>query len=261
MNNRKKIEQYKAELEKKIASDFWRYKSALLRIIYREYQNSVQKSGKISMQKFAANLQKKLKIPKNIQAKILTELKATQKKIAEIWDEYFSEIGEKTGNRINDYEKMLAVYSVDFPNIEKPVAKKVIKEVRKSVAGDYGFKEIRKKLVNTGLGYYTAENLARTSLAQFDNAYHTEIAQQAGAEYFLYDGHKSKNSRDFCIRHVGRVYTIAELSAMNNGQGLPVETSLGGYRCQHWLTALINYNRKVPGELYTPLHHDGMGGI
>ncbi len=248
---RKKIESAKLRLSKKISNNLTSYKKAIIKVIATEYHQQQQKNKEINIKNFATKLQKKMLVPVEIRKEIITNLINTEHFITTVWSDYFSEVADKeitlTGN---DYLKLKAFRTIKFDDIEKEISNAVITEVKKSIHGKYGFNSIRKKLENSGLGMYTAENLTRTALAQFDNAYHVEIAQQAGAEYFLYDGTLSENSRDFCSEHVGRVYTLTELAEMDNKQGLPVQTSLGGYRCQHYLTALLDYNRKSYGELY-----------
>ena len=251
MNPRKKIEKAKKELTKLILSDIENYKRAVIRRIFREYSSGYAKLDDKDIKKFADKLQKTQFVPSSFQVALFTSVQNTQTQIASLWDNYFQTVAKKDVSLSeNDFEKMLALYQIEFSDIDAEIANQVIREVERSVKGNYGFNAIRKRLEKTGLGIYSAENLARTALAQFDNSYHTEIAQQAGAKYFLYDGVISPNTRAFCRKHVGGVYTLAELKAMNNRQGLPVETSLGGYRCTHMLTALIDYKRKNYGEKY-----------
>lgn len=55
---------------------------------------------------------------------------------------------------------------------------------------------------------------------------------------FLYDGPEDGKNRPFCSEHLGIVYTAAALRRLDNGQGLPVETFAGGYRCRHRLVPI-----------------------
>lgn len=50
---------------------------------------------------------------------------------------------------------------------------------------------------------------------------------------FLYEGPLDEKTRPFCRERVGRVFTLKEIQAMDNEQGLPVITNLGGYNCRH----------------------------
>lgn len=58
------------------------------------------------------------------------------------------------------------------------------------------------------------------------------VAISHGNKYFRYTGPK-ENIRPFCREHLGKVYSIDEIRAMSNGQGLPVEYYCGGYNCRH----------------------------
>lgn len=52
---------------------------------------------------------------------------------------------------------------------------------------------------------------------------------------FIYTGPLDSSTRPFCANHVGESYSLAELDKLDNGQGLSVRTSLGGYNCRHYL--------------------------
>ena len=61
-------------------------------------------------------------------------------------------------------------------------------------------------------------------------------AEDAEAVYFKYVGPPAE--RSFCEEHLGRVYTEAEIEALQNGQNLPVRLYGGGYNCRHrWVLA------------------------
>jgi hypothetical protein len=48
-------------------------------------------------------------------------------------------------------------------------------------------------------------------------------------------GPRDKLNRPFCrkLLDLGRTYTREQIEGMNNGQGLPVFTTFGGYKCRH----------------------------
>lgn len=55
---------------------------------------------------------------------------------------------------------------------------------------------------------------------------------------FLYDGPEDSKTRDFCDRHVGKVYTREALERLDNGTGMPVTVLVGGWRCRHRLSPI-----------------------
>lgn len=53
---------------------------------------------------------------------------------------------------------------------------------------------------------------------------------------FLYLGPADDKTRDFCLEHVGKVYTRDEIDALDNGQLDNVFLTGGGYNCRHaWI--------------------------
>lgn len=244
---RKNIEQLKEQLRADVAANAVKYKRAILKQIDKLYRQS----GSGDLESFAKNFLQNFKITAKEENLLLGDLETTQKQIADAWNEYFNQSPSA------NYEKLIAVNSIDLSktSIEDDVKKTVTTEIKKGIAGEYGIQSITTKLKNSGLGSSEAYTLANTTLAQFDNSYMTEVASQAGVIYYLYDGTLSNNTRDFCKKHFKRVYTLDELRAMDNHQGLDVATSLGGYNCQHYLTPLVGYVRKEYGEIYNPAHY------
>jgi len=243
---RKNIEQLKEQLREDILANGMQYKRAIIKQIDKLYRAS----GSNNIEDFASTFLRDFKLSDKDYKLLLGDLQTTQKQIAQTWDNHFD---IPNGN----YEKLIAVNSIDFSktSLEDDVKKAVTNEAKKAINGDLGFDSLRQKLKNTGLGSDEAYTLANTALAQADNGYMAEVASQADVIYYMYDGIISANSRPFCRDHFKRVYTLAELSAMDNHQGLDVASSLGGYNCQHYLTPLVNYVRLEYGEKFNPAHY------
>lgn len=64
---------------------------------------------------------------------------------------------------------------------------------------------------------------------------------------YLYDGPDDAKIRPFCSEVVGRVFTLAALRRLDNGQGLPVESHRGGYRCRHRLSPILLSDAREEG--------------
>jgi hypothetical protein len=58
-------------------------------------------------------------------------------------------------------------------------------------------------------------------------------SQADGAEYFAYIGPTDDRTREFCLRHVGRVYHKNDIAKMNNGTQGDVMMTRGGWNCRH----------------------------
>jgi hypothetical protein len=61
-------------------------------------------------------------------------------------------------------------------------------------------------------------------------------ALQAGDDpdtTFAFFGPVDEKTRDFCLEHVGKVYTRAEIDALDNGQIDNCFLTAGGFSCRH----------------------------
>lgn len=77
----------------------------------------------------------------------------------------------------------------------------------------------------------------RTGTAAFHNTLHIKKARDVGVDRFVYLGPYDKVTREFCRDLLAKrsppIYTFAEISSMDNGQGLDVFATGGGYNCRH----------------------------
>ena len=226
------------------------YNKAVVRQLVNLYNSLPSNLSPEERLRALVNATKNFKLSATNQNIILKDVVVTAQEIAGIWDTYFP------GQAIpEDYEKILAANKINFEAVNETISHIVKKEVLKAVLSGAGFNAIQSALSNSGLGFHQASTIANTYVAMFDNKYMQYVAAKAGIQYFIYDGILLNQTRPFCRERVGRVYTISELTAMNNSQGLPVEQALGGYNCTHFLTPAGDYNRKATGELYDPSHH------
>jgi hypothetical protein len=85
---------------------------------------------------------------------------------------------------------------------------------------------------------HTAQTAVDTARAAFDRTARVEAAKEAGVQYFRYTGPPAE--RGFCKQHIDKVYTLAEIEALNNGQGLPVLQFMGGYNCRHRWVPIVD---------------------
>ena len=86
-----------------------------------------------------------------------------------------------------------------------------------------------------------AGQLAHDSIMQFDGQFTIHKAKEAGLKHFKYTGTIVGTTRDFCRRHIGRIYNEKQIRAIWTGNwggkssGDPFVVR-GGYRCRHtWL--------------------------
>ena len=74
---------------------------------------------------------------------------------------------------------------------------------------------------------------ARTATAQWGRSLTAQAAEEAGLDNYLYVGPRDGETRGFCKELIDLVVTSKQMKKLNNGQGLSVKTSGGGYNCRH----------------------------
>ena len=107
---------------------------------------------------------------------------------------------------------------------------------------DEAISELQKIYLNQRTGdnfsRYTRQ-MAHDSLMQFDANFNMEKAREVGLTHFEYSGNIIRDSRDWCISHVGRIMTEDEIreewennSWAGKSSGDPFIVR-GGYNCRH----------------------------
>lgn len=91
--------------------------------------------------------------------------------------------------------------------------------------------------VSDGMGRYVKQQV-HDALVQFDRTINAKVALDSGAEKFIYKGPDDEVTREFCQRHVNKVYTIDEIKKIWEGDWAGKSSSnpfatAGGYNCRH----------------------------
>jgi len=73
----------------------------------------------------------------------------------------------------------------------------------------------------------------KTKLSQYGRSITAIAAVEADIDHFLYTGPNDGITRPFCDALVNKVVTSKQMRRLDNGQGLSVITSGGGYNCRH----------------------------
>lgn len=130
---------------------------------------------------------------------------------------------------------LLQTAGVGYAQVGDRIRRDVLRAVERGLRQDLPAKDIE-SLVGHAMRTkrHVARTITRTALGGFDRANVVRQAFAAGVERFRYAG--PVGERDFCRERVGKVYTLEQIQAMNNGQGLPVLLYCGGYNCRHsWI--------------------------
>jgi hypothetical protein len=73
----------------------------------------------------------------------------------------------------------------------------------------------------------------KTKIASYGRQVTATVGESAGLDLYLYTGPRDGITRRFCKPLINKVVTEAQMARLDNGQGLPVKLSGGGYNCRH----------------------------
>jgi len=85
-----------------------------------------------------------------------------------------------------------------------------------------------------------------TTTATFGRLMEQQASTGEPGELFLFAGPVDAKMRPFCADHIGKVYTRAQIVQLDNGQGLDVLVTCGGYNCRHVWMALSPTSELAP---------------
>ncbi len=153
----------------------------------------------------------------------------------DIMDARGSVVDELTGADINVIK---AASQLSFAKMKDEVRTSLIPTVQKAIAAESGPTVLMHQLRQ--MEFSRPKTLAYTSLAQFNNGLTIATGEASGVDLFLWDGPAPiPTSHELCKKFAGKKLTLDELDSLDNGTGMPVRLTLGGYNCRHSLTAVV----------------------
>jgi len=227
------VKKYRHELEqiKRMArAELEANTQKFTRAIVRELGALMHRYDITELDELAEAVRKRFHLPATERAILEDIVKRAQADMTDIWNDYFST------NKIG-YEGIKVIEQIDFGQLRNDHRDAILTELKNALKRGLKYSDVRANLIKKKIGAFHATTLANTAIAKYDNGYMHEVCHQAGIEKFLYDGMPAQ--RPFCRERLGHVYTRKQIEGMNNGQGLDVMTSLGGYNCVHFWTPVF----------------------
>jgi len=162
--------------------------------------------------------------------------------------ENYSDLGLST--TFTDFDKtMIDQLSnqsmLDFVNIGNDARARVEGALYQSIAAQVPMEELIGQISAALTGQFAqngrplssyAELYANDALMNYYNSVHLEKGRQLGLDKFYYSGTIMGNTRDFCRRRVGNVYTTEQINSWDfswSGKSGPAMTNRGGWNCRH----------------------------
>ncbi len=136
--------------------------------------------------------------------------------------------------------KTLTVQNV-FDDVVVPTVAKNVKDSLLSIVVDTPKDQAMSNLAQTlQRGAGTLQTEVRTKIAQFGRSVNMIAADAVGMDQYLYTGPRDGITRPFCNALINKVVSKEQMDKLNNGQGLSVQSSGGGYNCRHSWSPVTN---------------------
>jgi len=146
-----------------------------------------------------------------------------------------------------DAIRTLTVQNV-FDDIVVPTVAKNVKESLTSMVIDTPpTMAISNLALTLERGAGTLQTEVRTKISQFGRSVNMIAADAVGLDHYLYTGPRDGITRPFCRPLINKVVDKTQLGKLNNGQGLSVRTSGGGYNCRHSWSPVTESFMKAAG--------------
>lgn len=144
------------------------------------------------------------------------------------------------------------------------IAARVSELIFQNLAAGIGLKQFRNTFktifVNpTGNGLIESQfnRFSRDLFQGFDREAQNQFAEKLNLTYALYSGTSIRDTREFCRKRVGNIYTSDEIQKWNNQnwqgkiKGVDVKVQCGGYNCRHhlsWISEEAALRIKQPNQ-------------
>lgn len=137
-------------------------------------------------------------------------------------------------DRLNALRELVAT---DILRQGDVVARALYRSVRDSVLGGAPTDQVLERLAaQLDLEVREVRTLYDTATSTFGRVMEQQASDGTADELFLYAGPVDAKMRDFCRAHIGQVFTREAIVTLDNGQGLDVFLTGGGWNCRHvWM--------------------------
>lgn len=142
--------------------------------------------------------------------------------------------GTLTAIDVNTLTAFRSLKLAEFLKVGQDVARTIRSTLLKAVMGTQDKAELILELSEVlDLTVPQARTLYETALSEFVRTITAVKSSGESEELFLYSGPIDLRLRPFCLERVGKVFTRAEIDAMDNGQLPNTFLTMGGWNCRH----------------------------
>lgn len=188
-------------------------------------------------------IQARTQIRASIQAEYLTVVDEIMREYSTVADEIadmLTNYGDFTNLDRNIISQLQTLTFQGFADLGNEYLDIIAKQVyENTLTGTTFAASVRavQQAVGKDMARYASQQV-HDALMQFDRSINAKIALDSGATKFVYRGSKDEATRNFCNKHVNKVYTLDEMKEIWQGEwagksGSNPLRDAGGYNCRH----------------------------
>jgi len=140
--------------------------------------------------------------------------------------------------RSKDAEALTNLFRTNMSKMREELLEGTIDTLRREIAQGLINRSDMEDLIfqyADGKAHFARVN-AKMIVSSYNRIGREQVRDSAGLKDGLYYGDARANTRPFCLRCIGRVFTLEQIQKMDNGQLSPVKIYAGGWNCIHsWL--------------------------
>lgn len=179
-----------------------------------------------------------------INTELAGQIQTSTKQIITDTTDFYNSLGLSMPNitdavqRSKDAEALTNLFRTNMANMREELLEGTIDTLRREIAQGLIDRADMEELIfqyADGKAHYARVN-AKMIVSSYNRIGREQIRESADLKNGLYYGDARDNTRPFCLRCIGKVFTLEQIEQMDNGQLSPVKIYAGGWNCIHsWL--------------------------
>jgi hypothetical protein len=157
-------------------------------------------------------------------------------------------------NRSEDIAEISKLFTSNLASMREELRDGTLEVMQSELAQGFFNREDLEELIfqyADGKAHYARTN-ARLVVSSYNRIGREQVRESANLQHGFYYGDARVNTRPFCLRCIGKVFTLQDIEQMDNGQLSPVKIYAGGWNCIHsWLWVDPEWDEELKNKINT----------
>lgn len=157
-------------------------------------------------------------------------------------------------NRSEDIAELTKLFTSNLASMREELRDGTLEVMQSELAQGFFNRSDLEELIfqyADGKAHYARTN-ARMVVSSYNRIGREQVRESADLQHGFYYGDARVNTRPFCLRCIGKVFTLQDIEQMDNGQLSPVKIYAGGWNCIHsWLWVDPEWDEELKNKINT----------